>query len=422
MALAVVPGAILPHPPCVHDLVHVPLSRSRTHVAVSLPSAPTVPPRPVVPTAEPRARLLAVDALRGVAISLMALDHCGYFTRTNVITETYSDRPEHIALGARLVIGLLTNSSAPTFWFLAGLSLALYAAADRRRTSTRSRTFRFVLVRAGVLLGSDALLTSLLWNRWHPYVHVYDFALLSSLAVSLVMSFGLLLLPELAALVVAVACLMLHPVLAHWGQDALAHAPVIARAWFRFGTDVKPAVIFPILGWFPLTALGVWVGRRMGRGVLPTTGDSLWAASVCFAVYAISRLTGFGVFSPYAIGDGWRGWLIMSKGPPGLDYLGFNLGLGMLIAALAQALEPMLKRSILRVFITLGRASLFLYFAHLLVYRLIGAVDERLPLAAIPVTARYLIAYVAGMALLVPMARWYRQQKERHKGSVLQYL
>ena len=377
---------------------------------------------PLAPERTRSPRLLAVDATRGVAITLMALDHCGYFTRTNVITETYSDRPEHIALGARLAIGMLTNLASPMFWFLAGLSVALLAAGERRSAAPRGRTLRFVLVRAGVLLLSDAVLTSPLWNPWHPYVHVYDFALLSSLAVGLLLAYTLLALPELAVPFVALAIALVHPPLAAWAKDALAHAPVLARAWFRFGTDVRPAVIFPILGWFPMTALGVWVGRRMGRGALPGARDALAAAAVLFAVWLLSRWSTFGTFSPYSIHDGWRGWLIMSKGPPGLDYLSFNLGLGMLAAALMLALEPLLKTSALGVFITLGRASLFLYFAHLLVYRAIGWGFERLPLGGVAPTMRYVLAFMIGMALLVPMARWYRRQKERRSDSVLQYL
>jgi uncharacterized membrane protein len=367
-------------------------------------------------------RFLAVDALRGMAIALMALDHCGFFTRTNVITETYSDRPVRIALGLRLCIGMITNLAAPTFWFLSGLSIALMAAGEQRRPEARGRTLRFVLVRALLLLVADVTLTSPLWNSWHPYVYSYDFGLLSSLAMNMLLAYALLQLPERVLPVLAAALALLHPPVAAWAKDALAHAPVLVRAWIRFGTDIKPPVIFPILGWFPLTALGVWIGRRIGRGLMPRPVDALGAAALLFATWLFSRVSNYGAFSPYRIHDGWRGWLIMSKGPVGLDYMSFNLGLSMLLATFTLAIEPAFKRSLLRVFVTLGRASLFLYFAHLLVYRGVAWGLDRVPLGGLPITARYLLAFVIGLVPLVPMARWYRQQKERRRGSLLQYL
>ncbi len=374
------------------------------------------------PAASGPKRFLAVDALRGMAVTLMALDHCGFFTSTNVTTETYSDRPVRIALGLRLYIGMLTNLAAPTFWFLSGLSIALMSAGEQRRPEARGRTLRFVLVRAALLVVADATLTSPLWNSWHPYVYSYDFGLLSSLAVNMLLAYALLQSPERVLPVLAAALALLHAPVAAWAHDALAHAPVLVRAWIRFGSDTRPSIVFPILGWFPITVLGVWIGRRIGRGLKPRPVDALGAASVLFVIWALSRVSNYGSFSPYRIQDGWRGWLIMSKGPVGLDYMSFNLGLSMLLATFTLAVEPAFKRSLLRVFVTLGRASLFLYFAHLLIYRGVAWGLDRLPLGGLPITARYLLAFAAGLVPLVPMARWYRQQKERRRDSMLHYL
>jgi len=68
----------------------------------------------------------------------------------------------------------------------------------------------------------------------------------------------------------------------------------------------------------------------------------------------------------------------------------------------------------------LGRASLCVYVAHLVIYKVLAW----LGLGILPNDEglRYLVTWISGLALLIPLARWWRALKERHHQGLLRYL
>src|SRR5258705_2329640 len=112
--------------------------------------------------AQASARLAVVDALRGVAILLMALDHSAFFSHVSVQAEHNSDYPTVLGAWGYVVTGLLTNIAAPTFWLLSGASIALLADSSRRRRGSEWAATRFLLIRAGLLVVLDLTLVPFL--------------------------------------------------------------------------------------------------------------------------------------------------------------------------------------------------------------------------------------------------------------------
>lgn len=82
----------------------------------------------------PIARLLPIDALRGLIIVFMALDHAGHFVAQKHASgemwggpfPTYTDP---LAFLTRLI----THLSAPAFFFLMGAGMFLFADARRKQ-------------------------------------------------------------------------------------------------------------------------------------------------------------------------------------------------------------------------------------------------------------------------------------------------
>jgi hypothetical protein len=133
--------------------------------ATQLP--PEQPPEPLAALpkpaqAKPFTRLIAIDALRGLALVLMSLDHSAYYISANVQAEHYGDHPTILPSWGYRILGLLTNVSAPTFWLVAGISIALLARNLRRRGGGEWAVTRFLWIRAdfGSLRSHDRALSS----------------------------------------------------------------------------------------------------------------------------------------------------------------------------------------------------------------------------------------------------------------------
>src|ERR1700678_3711084 len=84
---------------------------------------------PVAPVAPATPRLAAVDALRGLVMVLMTLDHAsGAFNGGRLMTDApFSYHPGQALDPAQFFTRWVTHLCAPTFVFLAGLSLSISA-------------------------------------------------------------------------------------------------------------------------------------------------------------------------------------------------------------------------------------------------------------------------------------------------------
>src|SRR5512139_3059913 len=99
------------------------------------------------------ARLLPVDALRGLIIVCMALDHANHFVAQKHSSSemwggpfpTYTDP---LAFLTRLI----THLSAPGFFFLMGVGMFLFASARRKQGWSEWAILRFFLMRGGILI------------------------------------------------------------------------------------------------------------------------------------------------------------------------------------------------------------------------------------------------------------------------------
>lgn len=368
--------------------------------------------------AEAGARLLGIDALRGLAIVVMALDHAAASVLVSLQAESYGGLTPQLGNWPSWVLGLFTNLASPTFWFLAGVSMTLYAQGRRKKGDSNWDVTRFFLIRAGVLAALDLSIAWLAWRGGTPYTHV-----LLSIGLSIALVSLLRLLPAAVLAVVGVAWLVVYqlalPGLATQLNQGVDYWQALL---LYFSYTTFPATEFSILGWGSLIALGCAFGGVVRRPWLQAPRNWVWVGAGLLTLCAVLRVWG-------GFGDLWRYdaslppyyWLVMNKTPPSLTFLLFNLGIAAWVYALFLSRERWLSVRPLAWLVTMGQVSLFAFVVHLVLYGLLGRLVGLSPVQG-PGVVRALAVWLLGLAILIPLCTWYRAYRRARPHTLLRYL
>ncbi|HMO56640.1 MAG TPA: heparan-alpha-glucosaminide N-acetyltransferase domain-containing protein [Roseiflexaceae bacterium] len=366
-------------------------------------------------------RIVAVDALRGAALVLMALTHAAFFIGVGMQAESYGGQPVFLQSGAYVVSGLLTTLASPIFFCLAGVSLALYEAGKRRKQATEWEITRFIVIRALIVIVLDLTLCNWFWLGKTPYVHV-----LTTMGLAMIVLAGLRHLPTRLIGIVAVALLLAYQGVLHLLAPQLLageQQSLLQALFLTYSYDTRPAIGFPLFGWAPVVLLGFVLGRAMERPALRAPRTWLAIGGGLLVLWLGLRLIGsYGDLGRFDAAQGWMHFFVMSKAPPSLSYLAFKLGIAALLIALLYAQSHWVSEGPLRMLATIGQTSLFFYVAHILVYNLLAQIMFMISLPQLPGIIYGYAIWLAGMLLLVPLAYGYRTLRRRNPQSLLRYL
>ncbi len=377
-------------------------------------------------TTPARARIGAVDLVRGAAIVLMALDH------TRDYTTALRFQPENLALSSLplFLTRWVTHFCAPTFLLLAGVGIGLQA----QRTPLPALR-RFLLTRGLWLLVLELVVTPVGWQ--------FGFEPLPAFALVLwVLGWSMLLMAALAGLppvVIGAAALTL--IAGHNLTDAVSPAAfgVLAPLWQflhvpGFLWPGGTLIGYPLVPWFAVMALGYalapafeWESGRRQR-VLIQAGLAAVAVFV-----ALRTFNGYGNPAPWqpqaTPGLTVASFLNLLKYPPSLQFLLMTLGPAFIALALAERARGRID-GVLAVY---GRVPLFFYVAHIFVvhtvavliafaqsgeWRRIQAVthpDQIPPWFGLPLPGVYVAWILVVASLYVPcraMDRWKSTRPE----------
>jgi uncharacterized membrane protein len=367
-------------------------------------------------------RIAVIDAQRGLAIVFMAIVHCGFFAKASVMAEYYIDRHSAIWGWPWWAIGVLCNASAPSFWLLSGVSLRLLAERNLRRFGTEDATWRFLLVRVALFFALDATLIPWFWQPLRGFHFTYEFELLSSLGVSMLLLGIVRMLPDRVLGVLTAALLLGYPALIHAiSPDLRATGPVLLKPLLFYDFAHSPTVAFPVLGWCGLMMLGWVLAPRFREPLFQRPRTWFLIGLALHAVWITIRVTrGYGGFMPWPQGSGVREFFILCEGPPGIDYFALNLADAAWLFGLLWAAQKQLSRVPLRWLVTLGQASFFSYLIHLPLYKFLARIGLKvLPHATAP---RFALTTLAGLAIMIPAAAWWRRVKQRYPDGIPHYL
>jgi uncharacterized membrane protein len=365
-------------------------------------------------------RLFAIDAVRGWVMIFMALDHAMYFSYVHIFAEGYKGlRPDPMPDAVHYLTRFITHYCAPTFIFLAGLSVALYTLSRRERGLSEGQITRKLLTRGLLLIALQLTIVNWIWG----------FGLSSGWSL---VYFGVLACIGSGLIVLAFARRLPVPLLASGSILLLLLVPILLGAFpLAPGADhplleiaLQPnsedwlAVNYPILPWLGVMGLGCACGYWIGSAPRRTTKFFLSMGVLLLSLWVLVRIVGgYGNLTPYQGGD-WRDFLLMSKYPPSLTFLMWNLGGMALAIAGHNYFEKTLRSNRLWGVVTLfGGTALFFYVVHLLLCKLLSLIP---PLHG-SLTAGYL-AWLVGLGIMIPLCVGYRALKRRYPQSVLQYV
>lgn len=383
-------------------------------------SKPSVSEKPL--TSAPKTRIVAIDALRGLAHVVMALEHAAPFVGIGLLAETYLGQRWPLGTWPNWLSGLSTHMAAPIFWLVGGCSIALFEASRRKDNVSQWAITRFFLIRAALIILLDLTVCSWVWADTEGNVHV-----LLCIAIGIALLSVARLLPQRWLMGLSVLLILGYQAALYFAAPAFTYdmkhnSGVLLSVLIFPNYAAFPAIEFPILGWVGLMGIGYVIGRNLSSPWFRQPKRLVGLGVALLSLWLVLRwVGGFGDFGPSRTGLPWNYFLAMSKAPPSLTYLAFFLGLATLAMAGLSAAEKWLTHPVPQAMITFGQTSLFFFTVHIPVYRLVGAVIHWLK-PPLPTLVQLYIAWFIGLVLMVPLTRTYRKLKRRYPKSFLQYL
>ena len=383
-------------------------------------------------------RLAFIDALRGLILCLMVLDHTREFFHAGAYQydPLDLDKTSVIVYFTRWV----THLCAPTFVFLSGVSIFL----QKEKGKTGWALSRFLLTRGLWLVILELTVLDFGWNFAAPLVFLQVFW---AIGVSMMIMSALVWLPRNAVLALGTLIVAGHNLLDQVDAQSLTGG---AQVFWRLmmqpgGLGAVPGFIaYPAIPWLGIMCLGYGLAPVLSRPDNRTRNLLLLSAGMIalFLILRIPNLYGNGrpweapanaAFTPLAILD-------VTKYPPSLDYVLITIGIALL---LALGLERLPER-LLKPFLAFGRTPLFTYLLHLYLLHLsaigigliMGVPPQDFvnflinsgpggPLAnahwGLPLWATYLI-WLAVLAILYPLSSRYAAYRAKHRHWWTSYL
>lgn len=366
------------------------------------------------------ARVMSIDALRGLVMVIMLLDH---LRETWFLYMPVSDPVDARTIMPALFFTRLTSTlCAPVFVALTGLSSFLY-----RRQHTPAETSAFLLKRGLFLIFLELTFVNFSWRAELVPQFVF-LQVIWAIGLCMVILAALLHLPRRAILVLGLAIVCGHNLL-----DGIVLPPehplhvLWAIIHQRSAIDFLGATIkfnYPVLAWIGVICLGWSVGPWFTNLVSAERRRRLVMLGIGMTI-AFVLLRALNVYGdkPWFVvpDDGLRtlmSFLALTKYPPSLLFLLPTLGLGALLLAWFEALRG---ERISHWLAVLGGAPMFFYLFHLYLLRVLylSALSIWGPnqgeMFGVSSLAWVWIWYAA---LIVPLyfpTRWFSNLKKRRK-------
>ena len=401
-------------------------------MTISAPIRPAPAPPDSASQQPGRARLAAIDVVRGVVMVLMALDH----VRDFVTAQRFPPEDLSRASVALFATRWVTHFCAPAFFLLAGLGVGLML---RRRS--RAETSRFLVTRGLWLVLLELTLTAIGWRFSTQLLPAFALVLWA-LGWSMVLLAVLLHLPRIALAVLVAVTIAGHNLLDGVQSPDLG---ALAPLWHLLHAPgfALPSVLlvgYPLVPWFAVMALGMLLADGYAWDDARRRRLLVWGGLAATALFVAARAAnGYGDPSPWSTqrtpGLTVASFLNATKYPPSLVYLLMTLGPTLVALALAERARGRVAAWLA----VIGRVPLFFYVLHIfaahVVAMLLSAaqgngfrpISMMVDPAAVPAThgvslPGVYLAWALVVVLLYPACRWFGRLKRERDAWWLRYL
>jgi uncharacterized membrane protein len=394
--------------------------------------------------AKPGTRLLSIDALRGLVMIIMALDHVRDFFHADAMVFSPTDlaRTTPVLFFTRW----MTHYCLPVFMFAAGMGVYLYG-----RSHSKGELSRFLWTRGLWFIALELTVMRFAYN--------FNFSLRFLILLLILWIFGICLL-AMAVLVyvpmrwlaaLSVAVIVLHNCLdtlraqqfgpAAWAWNLLHQPGVIPLA------GKMALVTYTFLPWIAVMAAGFCFGRvfqlepAARRRIMLRLGLAMTIAFI-----ALRALNHYGDPAPWARQKSALftvlSFLNCTKYPGSLDFLLMTLGPALLVLAWFDRLTFKPANPL----VVFGRVPMFYFILHFYLIHVLAVLAAYLrygssaarfvfnplpsmggPRELFPANFGYSLWTVYGVWLLVvvllyPVCRWFANVKSRRRDWWLSYL
>lgn len=377
-----------------------------------------------------RQRLLSIDALRGLVILFMLLDHV---RETFLLHRQVSDPMSIDSTEPALFISrTLAHVCAPVFVLLTGLSAWLYGQKYQGRRDVSA----FLFKRGLFLIVLEFSLVNFAWTFQLPPSVIY-LQVIWAIGLSMIALAALVWLPRPLLITLALVIVAGHNLLdaVHFAAGSAqqsAWAILHERSWIEASDNLRLRTTYPVLPWIGVIALGYGLGPWFANTMSPALRQRYLLRA------GLGALVGF-VLLRAANGYGEKPWQMydssvstlmsffnVTKYPPSLLFLALTLGIGLL---LLLALERAGQRRWIGLLAVFGAAPMLFYLLHLYVLKILYVACVALfGLNHGDYFGFDSVGAVWGVALLLPIAlyrpvRWFAGLKARRRDMAwLKYL
>ncbi len=385
-----------------------------------------------MPANPPRSkRSPSIDALRGLAMVVMAIDHARDFFTTSGFNPVFSEVSK-----ALFLTRWITHICAPIFVFLAGTGAYLSLASGKTKPSLS----RFLFVRGFWLILLESTISNWAWLFNIAYRY-HSFGVLWALAWSMIFLSGILFLPTRFIAVIGAALVLGHNSLDGISAESFGQFSWLWKILHSGGIlysdpNHQLRALYPLIPWIGVMALGYVFGKAWQETPnLRARMTARWGAFLLAAFVIVRGINGYGDPSPWMVQNDsimtFFSFLNCSKYPPSLDYLFMTMGIACLLLSLFEA-YPRTQRKFLLVF---GRVPLFYYLCHLYLLHAGAVVLALFAYGSLnsydliffppkgygnPLWVVYLV-WIMALVLLYPLCTWFDNLKRTSKKPWLSY-
>ncbi|WP_081803447.1 DUF1624 domain-containing protein [Halotalea alkalilenta] len=331
-------------------------------------------------------RLKSIDALRGLVIVFMLLDHVRetFFLHAQVLDPMVVDKTTPDLFFSRM----LSHVCAPVFVFLTGLSAYLYAS---KPGNGRAAVSAFLFKRGLFLVLLEVTLVNFAWTFQFPPSTVY-LQVIWAIGLSMIALSALVWLPRAAVAAIGIAIVAGHNLLdgVHFPPGHLLNVPwaiLHDRGWIEAADTLRLRTSYPLLPWIGVIALGYALGPLFGAKVKPERRKRALLLGGCALILGFVVLRAINVYgdAPWTVHQSALSTLMsffnITKYPPSLLFIMLTLGIGALLLRWFEQLQERAQGSgtlgwPIAQLVTFGAAPMFFYLLHLYVLKVLylGAV------------------------------------------------
>ena len=381
---------------------------------------------PILESGQKAPRLFALDALRGLIIIFMAMDHANLLiAQKHPPSEMWGGAFPVYYDALAFLTRFVTHFAAPGFFLLMGAGMVLFARSRRERGWSTWQVAQHFLTRGLLLIALQLLVINRGWELlpggWGIPIYV---GVLVALGANMIIGSLLLRLKPayllVITLVLAVGTELLVPDPSKWGPNMN-----LFRLLFLVPGGINGAdgglllwVNYPVLPWLELVTLGMVVGHWLSRDSRAAFSRT-WKLGLAFlgAFLALRYLDGFGNIRP-RMGDSLTDFLSLVKYPPSLTFGLLTTGVNLILLWAFSRLGDRVKR-VMRPLAVFGRAPFVFYLLHVFLYVGLGYLVAPGGISI----ARMYPYWLLGLLILYPVCLWYGQLKHRQPAqSLLRFL